>query len=100
MFTAALLPSLQAYSNIGPSERLRGTTAVQGFVHVDGSLIVNLYSIVLASSRVKRSVIVKVLALASWKVAPGRKLMVSTTSVSPSQCPRESPCHEWMFDEE
>src|SRR5689334_17849157 len=53
ILTIPLLPSAQAYSNIGPSMWLRGTIADQGFVHVLGSSIVNLYSIVLASRRVK-----------------------------------------------
>src|SRR5437879_4756985 len=99
MLTKPLFPSPHAYSNIGPWTALRGTIADQGFVHVVGSSIVNLYSIVAASRRVKRSVIFKVLALAPWKVAPGRKLVVSTTSVLPSQWPRESPCHRRMFCE-
>src|SRR6202521_3274154 len=99
MLTASLLFSVQAYSKIGPCIELKGTIADQGFVHVAGSSIVNLYSIVLWSLRVKYSVIFKVLALAPWKVAPGRKLVVSTTSVLPSQWPRESPCHGWILDE-
>src|ERR1700674_83499 len=99
MLTISLFPSLQAYSNIGPFIELKGTIADQGFVQVVGSSIVNLYSIVLWSVRVKYSVIFKVLALAPWKVVPGRKLVVSTTSVLSSQWPRDSPCHRWMFSE-
>ncbi len=99
IFTKPLFPSLHAYSNIGPSVWFRGTIADQGFVHVVGSSIVNLYSIILESRRVKRSVMRKVLGLAPRKVAPGRKLVVCTTSVLPSQCPRESPCHRWTFCE-
>ena len=45
-------------------EPCNGTTAVQGFVHVDGSSTVNLYSMVSASMRVKYSVIFRVSALA------------------------------------
>src|SRR5207245_9274344 len=59
MFTASLLSSLQAYSNIGPFTWLMGMTADQDFVHVVGSSIVNLYSIVSLSMRVKRSVILR-----------------------------------------
>src|ERR1700680_3517417 len=99
MLTISLFPSLQAYSNIGPFIELKGTIADQGFVQVVGSSIVNLYSIVLWSVRVKYSVIFTVLALAPWKVVPGRKLVVSTNSVLPSQCPRESPCHGWILEE-
>src|SRR5487761_1046196 len=99
MFTMPLLPSLHAYSNIGPSIWLRGRIADHGLVQVVGSSMVNLYSIVFASRRVKRSVIFKVVGSAFWKVAPGLKLVVSTTSVRPSQWPLESPCHRWMFSE-
>src|ERR1700730_6027098 len=96
ILTASLLFSLQSYSKIGPSIWLKGTIADQGFVHVDGSSIVNLYSIVFWSVRVKYSVIFKVFAVAPWKVAPGRKLAVSRTSVLPSQWPREFPCQRWI----
>jgi hypothetical protein len=43
-----------------------GTMADKGLVHVVGSSIVNLYSIVSAARRVKRSVIRKFLGLAFW----------------------------------
>ena len=46
MFTISLFPSVQAYSNIGPFIAPRGTMADQGLVHVAGSSIVNLYSMV------------------------------------------------------
>ena len=85
MLTIPLFPSAHAYSNIGPSEWLKGTIADQGFVHVAGSSMVNFYSMVRASMRVKRSVIFKVFGSAFWNVAPGRKLVVSTTNVLPSQ---------------
>src|SRR5690349_13202352 len=96
---ASLLLSLQAYSHSGPETVLKGTTAVQGLVQVEGSSTVNLYSIVSASLRVKYSVIFNVLASAFRYVFSGRKLVVSTTKVSRSQWPRPSPCHWWMFAE-
>src|SRR2546428_14162881 len=99
MFTASLLSSLQAYSNIGPFTWLMGMTADQGFAHVVGSSIVNLYSIVSLSMRVKRSVILRVPGLALRKADSGLKLVLSTTSVSPSQWPRASPCHCWRLAE-
>src|SRR5712672_1796176 len=66
----SLFPSLQAYSNIGPSTRFIGMIADQGLVHVDGSSIVNLYSIVSASRRLNRSVMRRVPGFAFWYVAP------------------------------
>src|SRR5579862_4268246 len=99
MLTISLFPSAQAYSNIGPVIAPSGTIADQGLVQVLGSSMVNLYSMVFRSVRAKYSVIFKVFGLAFWKVPPGRKLVVSTTSVSPSQWPRESPCHRWIFED-
>src|SRR5690242_20540986 len=45
MFTMSLLPSVHAYSKIGPFIAPKGTMADQGLVQVDGSSTVNLYSI-------------------------------------------------------
>ena len=56
----SLLLSLQSYSKNGPLIALKGTMAVQDFVHVEGSSIVKLYSIRSAATRLKRSVIFKV----------------------------------------
>src|SRR5260370_13899976 len=56
----SLLLSLQSYSKIGPLIALKGTMAVHGFVQVEGSLTVKLYSISSAATRVNRSVIFKV----------------------------------------
>ena len=61
MLTTSLLLSLHAYSNIGPLIAAKGTMAVHGFVHVDGSLTVKVYSMRSAATRLKRSVIFKVL---------------------------------------
>src|SRR5688572_26203878 len=69
--TNPLLPSLQAYSNSGPSTLLSGTIAVHGCVHVDGSSIVYLYSIVVSSRRVRRSVSRAVAGLELSGDAPG-----------------------------
>src|SRR5690349_17808786 len=85
IFTASLLSSLQAYSNMGPFTRLIGMMADHGLVHVVASSTVNLYSIVSLSMRVKRSVILSVRGLALRKTDSGLKLVFSTTSVSPSQ---------------
>ena len=51
MLMMSLLLSLQSYSKIGPSIALKGTIAVQGFVQVEGSSIVKLYSIWSAATR-------------------------------------------------
>jgi len=69
---------------------------VQGAVHVVGSVIVAAYSMVFASSRVKRSTSVR------FSPAPrygnfGEKFVVSTTSVWPSKRPRESPWRRCTF---
>src|SRR5260370_17341742 len=45
IFTASLLSSLQAYSNIGPFTALMGTMPAQGLLHVVRSSLMNLYSI-------------------------------------------------------
>ena len=62
---------------------------VQGLVHVFGSSKVISRLRLFASTRVKRSVILYVSMLDPRK--PCEKLVVSTTSVFPSQWPRESP---------
>src|SRR5580704_10352286 len=64
MLTTSLLLSLHAYSNIGPLIAAKGTMAVHGFVHVDGSSTVKVYSMRSAATRLKRSVIFKVFGLA------------------------------------
>ena len=68
---------------------------VQGAVHAVGSSTVTSYWSVLGPTRVKRSIVWRFSAepLKSLKVLFGEKFVVSTTSVSPSQWPRESPCH-------
>src|SRR5687768_6672634 len=91
IFTNPLLPSLQAYSNNGPSTLLNGIIAVHGCVQVDGSSTVYLYSIVFSSIRVKRSVSFTVAGLEPAGAAPARKFVLSMTSVFPSQRPRGSP---------
>src|SRR5258708_23334632 len=62
------------------------------FVHVDGSSTVNSYRSVFSPARVKRSIRC-VFALEPSRLVSRLKLTVSTTSVLPSQCPRESPLH-------
>src|SRR5882672_12608428 len=66
---------------------------VQDLVHVVGSSIVTAYSIVFASRRVHRSTRCR-FSWDPWKYVLGLKLVTSTTSVLPSQRPRESP-HHW-----
>src|ERR1700730_5945769 len=61
MLTASLLFSLQSYSNSGPVLAFNGAIADQGLVQVEGSSMVNLYSIVFALMRLKVSVIFWVL---------------------------------------
>src|SRR5207249_11090021 len=63
---------------------------VHGFVHVDGSSIVTVYSSVFGPLRLQRST--------KWRFSRdpmksdlGLKLVTSTTNVSPSHRPRESP---------
>ena len=94
-------PSWHAYSNSVKSFRRIGIDPVQEHVHVSGSVTVNSYSSVSASTRVKRSTSVM---FADDPVPAGAeprgihrlsssKFAVSTTRVSPSQWPRESPDH-------
>src|SRR5436309_15624081 len=63
---------------------------VHGFVHVDGSSIVTTYSSVFGPVRVQRSTKCR-FSRDPMKSALGLKLVTSTTSVSPSHRPRESP---------
>src|SRR5262245_49032456 len=85
-----------------------GNRPVNGLVNVDGSFTVNSYCSVLASTRVKRSTRRRFSADPySLPEAPMRalnaatldeKFLLSTTSVLPSQRPRESPSHVSMVD--
>src|SRR5438128_11399748 len=68
---------------------------VHDLVHLVGSSIVTAYSIVLASRRVQRSTRCR-FSCAPWKSDFGEKFVTSTTSVLPSQRPRESP-HHWRM---
>src|SRR2546422_2268855 len=69
---------------------------VHGLVQVVGSSIVTAYSIVFVSSRVHRSTRCR-FSREPAKSLLGEKLVTSTTSVLPSQRPRESPhhCRTW-----
>ena len=80
------------------SERRIGTAAVNGAVNVAGSSTVYSYSRVSSLTRVNRSVSRRVEPTPSATSAFGsklarrsEKLRLSTTSVSPSHRPRESP---------
>src|SRR5216684_5423026 len=73
------------------------STAVHGFVHVVGSSIVTLYSIVCGPVRVQRSIRCS-LSVDPRKFVLPLKLVTSTTRVLPSQWPRESP-HQSRIDE-
>ena len=66
--------------------------AVQGLVHVSGSVTVTSYTSVPASARENRSTR-RSPACEPLKFVLPEKLVVSTTSASPSQRPRGSPCH-------
>src|SRR6185503_5184344 len=86
------LPSWHAYSISGSSICFIGIRTVHGCVHVAGSLIVTSYCNTSGAMRVKRST--------RWSPVDdpimslfAEKPIVSTTSVSPSQCPRELPSH-------
>src|SRR5437764_1252946 len=76
--------------------RVSGSIAVHGRVYDVGSVTVNSYLIVSASNRVNRSTSV-VFAVDPVRLVSRRKVLVSTTSVAPSQRPRESPDHERIF---
>src|SRR5262249_3468703 len=79
------------YSYIGSLVLFIGSCTVQGFVHVAGSSTVNSYISVSASTRVNRST--RCIFGLAFRKFDTEKLIVSTTSVSPSQRPRESPAH-------
>src|SRR6185295_7898193 len=81
---------------MGPAIFVSGIDAVHGCVYDVGSVTVNSYFSVSASMRVKRSTTV-VLAVDPCRLVFRRKLIVSTTSVLPSQRPRESPDHWRSF---
>src|SRR6185503_1458962 len=89
-------PSWHAYSINGSFERLKRTRAVHGRVHVDGSVMVASYCSVSAATRVKRSTRCRPLDEPSMLLL-GENPFVSTTSVSPSQWPRELPSH-WRIE--
>ena len=95
-------PSWQAYSYISyPGARVSGIEMVQGRSYTSGSSIVASHMISSREMRVKRSTT----RMASPTGSPFRrpplelvtiiarslKFLVSTTSVSPSQCARASP---------
>src|SRR5215467_5291837 len=69
---------------------------VQGLVHTVGSSIVTSYARVIGPVRVHRSTRCKFSRDPKASVF-GLKLVTSTTSVSPSQWPRESPYHWRML---
>ena len=86
---------------IGPGVRVRGISTVQGCMKVSASSTVNRYSSVSASSRRKRSVRI-MFGPAPQKEFFSEKFVVSTTSVSPSQWPRERlpSIDEWFAEDE
>ena len=84
--------SAEAYANTGPSTRLNGMPPVHGRVQMVASSTVNSQTTRSGPVRVKRSIRCR-LAPDPRKLVLSEKLVVSTTSVSPSQCPRESPFH-------
>src|SRR6202049_24982 len=75
---------------------VQGISAVQGLSHVVGSSTVNWYMILSLAAREKRSTRCN-FSLEPRKAVIFVKLVVSTTSVSPSQWPTESPCHWRIF---
>src|SRR5580698_108493 len=77
---------------MGPLVLVTAICAVQGLVNAVGSSTVNSYSNVSGEVRVKRSVKCKFRS-DPRKEYSSEKFVVSTTSVLPSQCPRESPIH-------
>ena len=77
---------------IGSVARRSGIAAVHGLVHVSGSITVYWYSSVSGSRSVKRSINF-MLAVDPLHRRSSLKLVVSITSVSPSQRPRASPDH-------
>src|SRR6266850_1136524 len=98
--SSAFKPSAHAYSYNSvvcmPScwALVKPPANVHGFVNSLGSSMVTTYSIVFASTGVKRSTVCKaslwMVPTMSYQVRPV-KFVVSTTSVVPSQRPTESP---------
>src|SRR5881628_3796045 len=72
-------------------------STVHDLVHLVGSSIVTAYLIVSASTRIHCSTRCR-FSRAPWKSDFGEKFVTSTTSVFPSQRPRESP-HHWRMVE-
>src|SRR5689334_13770167 len=75
-------------------------SADQGRVHVCGSSIVYSYLMVVGFTSVNRSVIFR-FSVEPWKLVAGvlsLKFAVCTTSVFPSQRPREMPSQVRTFD--
>src|SRR5437870_12116075 len=96
MVEIIVLPSWQAHSYTGPFVFVQGISAVQGLAHVVGSSTVNSSIIVSSATRVKRS------TRCNFSLDPRHavrfvKLVMSTTSVFPSQCPTESPRHRLLL---
>ena len=77
-------------------DRVKVIANVQGLTQVFGSSTVTAQSTLHAPTGVKRSIRRNESALALRYVLLGLKLVVSTTSVLPSQCPRGSPRNVWM----
>src|SRR4030095_8763185 len=81
-----------------PSILVMGTSALHDLVQTDGSLTVNRYMSALSSIRVKRSISCRFLSInpgnPNVAVPLSVRFFVSTTSVSPSQRPRESPVQD------
>src|SRR4051812_4657379 len=72
---------------------------VHGATHVFGSSTVILYSSVFGPTRVKRSINLPSSEIGIWLIADsGLRPVVTTTSVSPSQCPTEVPIHDVMAE--
>jgi 6-bladed beta-propeller protein len=93
--TSCSCPRGRATSYVGPLTFRSPFSSVHGAAKVGGSATVSRYWIVSAATRVNRS------TRWSWRVAPRKrrwslKFVVSTTSVRPSQRPRESPSHRPM----
>src|SRR5439155_26992347 len=86
----------QSCSYPGPLVFVHGISAVHGMAHVVGSSTVNWLIMVLSAVRVKRSMRCS-FSLDPRKLMPFMIFVVSTTDVSPSQCPTEYPYHSRMF---
>ena len=86
------LPSWQAYSYIGPSVAISGTSALHGRSQVAGSSTVNVKWIRSSATRVNRSTTLRC-RLEPCHAPLSLKWLLSTTRVSPSQRPRPSPGH-------